>query len=201
MNEAVLAHLSKDHVLQKILSTVLPLPALTPTGLYLALLRAIVYQQLSIKAASTIWHRFVGLFPDQNPTPEQLLNQSVETLRTVGLSQQKAGYMHNIARYAIETNWEDEDFYQQTDLEIIEKLTTIKGVGKWTVEMLLIFDLQRPDVFPIGDLGIRQSMIALYNLETTAPKLLNQRLTEIAINWQPYRTFACRYLWQWKNEQ
>lgn len=193
------AHLAQDLVFKQILSEALPLPALAPTDLYTALLRAIVYQQLSIKAAGTIWQRFVALFPDQNPSPALLLQKDLPELRAVGLSQQKAGYMHNIAQYAIGNNWQDADFQHLADEKIIEKLTSIKGVGRWTVEMLLIFDLNRPDVFPIADLGIRQAMIELYGLDSSNAKKLNVKLLEIAANWQPYRTYASRYLWQWKN--
>lgn len=193
------AHLAQDLVFKQILSEALPLPALAPTNLYTALLRAIVYQQLSIKAAGTIWQRFVALFPNQNPSPDILLHKDLLELRAVGLSQQKAGYMHNIAQYAIDNQWQDADFQSLTDEQIIEKLTSIKGVGRWTVEMLLIFDLNRPDVFPIADLGIRQAMVELYRLDSSNAKKLNLKLLEIATNWQPYRTYASRYLWQWKN--
>jgi DNA-3-methyladenine glycosylase II len=193
------AHLAQDFVLKQILSEALPLPTLTPTDLYTALLRAIVYQQLSIKAAGTIWQRFVALFHNQNPSPDRLLHKDLPELRAVGLSQQKAGYMHNIAQYAIDNKWQDADFQSLADEEIITKLTSIKGVGRWTVEMLLIFDLNRPDVFPIADLGIRQTMVELYALDTSNAKKLNLKLLEIAANWQPYRTYASRYLWQWKN--
>jgi DNA-3-methyladenine glycosylase II len=108
--------------------------------------------------------------------------------------------MQNVAAFALENNFETVKWDQYNDAEISQMLTTIKGVGTWTVEMILMFTLGRPDVFPSKDLGIQQAIAGLYNINESGKKLLLQ-MTEIAEPWRPYRTLACRYLWHWKNNQ
>ncbi|HNI44762.1 MAG: DNA-3-methyladenine glycosylase 2 family protein [Chitinophagales bacterium] len=166
------------------------------TDIYGSLLRAIVFQQLSGKVAEVIYARFVGLFNEQYPEATTLAQMPIEMLRTVGLSNQKANYVKNIAAFSLEQNLHFDYINSLSDEELVQYLTQIKGVGRWTVEMLLIFTLQRPDVFPILDLGIRNAMIRLYEVEETGKAQL-QRLHEIAAVWQPHRTLACRYLWRW----
>jgi len=165
---------------------------------YEALSRSIVSQQLSVKAARTIYGRFLALFPNEIPDPDLVLKLDTDTLRSVGLSRQKAGYVQNVARYFKEHKLESFDWEKYTDEEIIELLTPIKGVGRWTVQMILMFNLNRPDVFPIDDLVVKNSMIQLYNVKEEG-KQLKVRLTEIAEKWRPYRSIACRYLWNWKD--
>lgn len=165
---------------------------------YYDLLESIVSQQLSVKAAATIHGRFMALFEDGIPYPEKLLALDVPTLRSVGLSNQKASYMHNVAAFFVQEKLHGANWDTLTDEEIIQKLTKIKGVGRWTVEMILMFTLGRPDVLPVDDLGIQQAMKRLYELEETG-KALRARMVEIAEPWRPYRTHACRYLWKWKD--
>jgi DNA-3-methyladenine glycosylase II len=198
MAETILA---KDQIFCKIFETVEILPPLETKDLYISLLSAIVSQQLSTKVAATIWQRFLLLFAEEKPLPNLVLAKTNEELRTVGLSQQKASYLKNIAEYALNTNWKDSKFYQQTDSEIIAELTSIKGVGVWTVEMLLIFAMNRPDVFSVGDLGIKQAMVKLYEIDESSMtvKALQKRMIEISENWKPHRSLACRYLWKWKD--
>ncbi len=198
MTPAILLHLSKDNQLKNVLESVEMIHWGGGTDVYFDLLESIVSQQLSVKAAATIHKRFVGLFEDGFPHPEKLLALDVPTLRAVGLSNQKAGYMQNVADFFVKEKLQDTDWAALTDEEIVQKLTQIKGVGRWTVEMILMFTLQRPDIFPIDDLGIRQAMIRLYGLEETG-KALRTRLVELAEPWRPYRTHACRYLWKWKD--
>lgn len=168
------------------------------TDVYFDLLESIVSQQLSVKAAATIHGRFVGLFEDGLPHPEKLLALDVPTLRAVGLSNQKAGYMLNVANFFVTEKLHGVDWSTMTDEEIIKRLTAIKGVGRWTVEMILMFTLNRPDILPVDDLGIQNAIKRLYELEETG-KALRIRMVEIAEPWRPYRTHACRYLWKWKD--
>lgn len=170
----------------------------TGNDVYSDLLESIVSQQLSVKAAATIHGRFIALFEDGFPHPEQLLALDVPTLRSVGLSNQKASYMRNVAEFFVQENLQAIDWSGFTDEEIIKKLTAIKGVGRWTVEMILMFTLNRPDVLPVDDLGIQNAMKRLYGLEETG-KILRARMVELAEPWRPYRTYACRYLWKWKD--
>ena len=175
------------------------LPDLQPNeDVYCALLESIVSQQLSVKAADTIFKRFLGLFEKQYPTPDILQAMDAEILRGVGLSRQKASYLQAVAEFHLRQGIDYQTLHTKTEDEIITYLTQIKGVGKWTVEMLLIFVLQRPDVLSVDDLGIQQGIKKLYNL-TTEGKELKKQMLEIAENWRPNRSLACRYLWRWKD--
>ncbi len=193
--------LAKDLIFKQIFEVIEPLKPLKTEDLYTSLLSAIVSQQLSVKAAATINERFLLLFPDKKPLANLLLSKTNEELRAVGLSQQKSSYLKNIAEYALAKEWNDTKFYSQTDEEIITELTSIKGVGKWTVEMLLIFAMNRPDVFSVGDLGIKQAIVKLYQIDESSMivKELQKKMLEISENWKPYRSTACRYLWKWKD--
>lgn len=192
------AHLSEDVHLKPILASVSP-PVFTPqTDVYFALLESIVSQQLSVKAADTIFKRFLSLFPDQYPHPELLLKLDVPSLRTVGLSAQKANYLHHTAHHFQANQLMSFTWEHATDEEVVQLLTQIKGVGKWTAEMILIFTLQRPDVFPVDDLGIQQAMIRLYHFDKH-DKQLKAKMLERSEPWRPWRTVAARYLWRWKD--
>lgn len=197
--EAAILHLKKDHKLQEIIqkTTITPF---SPSGkVYFDLLESIVSQQLSVRVADTIFQRFCALFPNNYPSPDALQAINTEQLRLVGLSNQKAGYMKNVATFALEHGLENHPWSNYSDTEIINILTQIKGVGRWTAQMILMFTLGRPDIFPVDDLGIQQAIIRLYALPETG-KALHQRMQEIATNWSPHRTIACRYLWAWKNQ-
>lgn len=167
-------------------------------GLYIDLLDSIVSQQLSGKVATVIFNRFLNLFPNREPHAELLAALDLPALRTVGLSQQKASYLINVAQFALQNDLENHPWHDMSDDEIVAFLTQIKGVGRWTVEMLLMFSLQRPDIFPIDDLGIRQAMILLFNFEETG-KALKDRMIACAEPWRPFRTLASRYLWRFKD--
>jgi len=197
MKKTILDHLYQDRLLKTAIEAV-DLPESAPSSdVYGSLLRSIVSQQLSVKAAATIYGRFLDLF-DQNPAPSILLDTDVETLRSVGLSKQKSGYMHNIARFFQENSLKNTAWETMSDEAIIQLLTQIKGVGVWTVQMILMFTLQREDVLPTADLGIQQAMQQLYNIEGKGKVLIKQMET-IAEPWKPYRSIACRYLWKWKD--
>lgn len=165
MNPRILTHLSRDPKLAEIMPLI-TLPEIDiHNDIYFDLLESIVSQQLSVKAAATIFGRFLALFPDKKPAPEAVLARSAEELRSCGLSGQKAGYIANIARYWIEHHEKNQDWMAMDDDTIIRELTSIKGVGKWTVQMILMFRLGRLDIFPVDDLGIRQGMVGLYGIE------------------------------------
>jgi DNA-3-methyladenine glycosylase II len=166
---------------------------------YLALLESIVSQQISVKAADAIFGKFRALFVEQYPAAELVIAKTEEELRSAGLSFQKIGYLRNVAAFHLERGIYFEQLQKLTDEEIVQYLIGIKGVGRWTVEMLLMFVLDRPDVFPIDDLVIRQKMIRAYAItDTLKGRELYKYLYEIAEKWRPYRTTACRYLWRWQ---
>ena len=169
------------------------------TDIHRALLASIVSQQLSVKAADTIFNRFLDLFENRDPDPGRITRLSVNSLRKAGLSQQKAGYIKNVAAFARQDDGLNySQLNKMTDEELISYLTQIKGVGRWTVEMLLMFAFDRKDVFSRDDLGIQQAMKQLYSMEHSGRELKN-RMLEVAENWRPYRSIVCKYLWQWKS--
>jgi len=158
-----------------------------------ALVRAIVYQQLSGKAAATIYERFKDLFTNNKfPSPSIVMEKSHEELRSVGLSNQKASYIHNIAN-AFYTGTIPKNINAIDDNEVIECLTTIKGVGPWTAEMFLMFTLNRPDVFPVTDLGIQKGFQLFFQLDKLPRP---DQMIKNAEPWRPYRTLASWYLWR-----
>ena len=158
-----------------------------------ALVRAIVYQQLSGKAAATIYERFKDLFTNNKfPSPAIVMEKSHEELRSVGLSNQKASYIHNIAN-AFYTGTIPKNINAIDDNEVIECLTTIKGVGPWTAEMFLMFTLNRPDVFPVTDLGIQKGFQLFFQLDKLPRP---DQMIKNADSWRPYRTLASWYLWR-----
>ncbi|MDX1666768.1 MAG: DNA-3-methyladenine glycosylase [Saprospiraceae bacterium] len=190
-------HLLKDDVLAPLVKQI-SLPDLDEgNDLYSDLIRSIISQQLSVKAAETIYRRFLALYSRGYPRPKAVLDMDAERMRQSGLSRQKTAYVKNVARFFLEEKPKPGRWSDMDDEEIIEYLTQIKGVGTWTAQMILMFSLNRPDIFPVGDLGIRQSMIELYELSGDR-KDVRQQLHDIAENWRPYRSVACRYLWAWK---
>jgi DNA-3-methyladenine glycosylase II len=184
----------KDPVMTKLVKR---LPAPEPRvkdDLYFALLDSVMGQQLSIKAADTIFARFLALFPNNYPDAKKLARMSVDKLRGAGLSAAKVNYAKNIALFHLRDPITNERLSHLSDDEIIAELTSIKGVGTWTVHMMLMFAMGRPDVFSPGDLVIRQMMVEQYGLKETGRALMD-RLHGIAANWVPNRSLGCRYLW------
>jgi DNA-3-methyladenine glycosylase II len=145
----------------------------SPMSVYDDLIRSVVSQQLSTSAAATIYGRFVASLTDSVPVHTQILNKSIEDLRSYGLSFQKAGYIQNITRHFIDNELFDYNWENHTDEEIISELSKIKGVGKWTVEMILMFSMYREDVLPLDDLIIRNHMISLYGVQSTGKQLIS----------------------------
>lgn len=202
MNESALTHIAQDPVMARIIAET-PAPKVFndyADDVYLALLESIVSQQISVKAADAIFARFRALFPDNYPHADALLLKTTDELRSAGLSFQKIKYLQSVAEFSLEKPIDRAHLDPMTDEEIVRYLVPIKGVGRWTVEMLLMFVMNRPDVFPIDDLVIRQRMVRAYPEQTAGltGKALYKVLHEIADAWRPYRTEASRYLWRWK---
>jgi DNA-3-methyladenine glycosylase II len=194
-----LSHLSKDKKLKRLIETQQPLNLDKRKDVPLYLIFSIISQQLSTKVAGTLRKRFLALYDGRNPGPEDVLGTSFETLRSIGLSNAKAGYVHNVARFAVEQGMEHRRLTKMDDEAIIAYLTQIKGVGRWTTEMLLMFCLGREDIFAIDDWGIQNAMIHLYKLDRTDKKAFREKLIRISGKWSPYRTYACLHLWRWKD--
>ncbi len=190
-------HLSKDPVLKEIIKNHQKLSLPKSKTVFHELVKSIVYQQISIKAAETIHNRMIDYIGTDDFLPEDLLLYSVDELRTVGLSNQKSGYILNIANFFVENKIEEEDWEKMSDEEIVEKLIGIKGVGEWTIQMILIFQLDRLDILPVKDLAIQQTMVRLYNIKSEKSKLLKDMIKK-AEPWRPYRSIASLYLWAWK---
>jgi DNA-3-methyladenine glycosylase II len=193
-----MAHLHKDPYISRVLHAVDTLDFSPSQKVYFDLLESIVSQQLSVKVAAVIFNRFLSLFPDNYPHPDLVISIETERLRSVGLSNQKAGYLQNVAQFALLNDLENKDWNVMSDDDIIQFLTQIKGVGTWTVQMLLIFSIGRQDVFPVDDLGIQQGMAKLFGLQETGKELKN-KMVELAEPWRPWRTVASRYVWRWKD--
>ena len=155
------------------------------------LIESIISQQLSTKAATTIYNRFLELFKKSAfPTPEEILKIDTEKLRGAGMSYSKASYIKNIALAFKEKQIDIKKIKKMNDEEVIKELTKIKGIGKWTAEMTLIFTLKRPDVFSLGDAGLKRAIKNLYKLEKEA------EILKLAQSWKPNRSIACWYLWR-----
>ena len=160
---------------------------------------AIVSQQLSTRVAAVIWGRFLGLYNRREPSCKRVLETPSEKLRSVGLSEAKVNYVKSVASFCLEHTITAKRLSTMSDEEVIHLLTQIKGVGVWTVQMLLMFSLERPDIFAPDDGGIQQAMAALYGLDNTNKRQLKVSMTAIAEQWSPYRSYACIHLWEWKD--
>jgi len=161
---------------------------------YAALVRTIVGQQLSTKAARSIWLRLVAHFDDKPPTPEQVLAADPDELRAAaGLSRSKTTYLRSLAEHVLDGSLELERLEELDDDAVIAELVAVKGIGEWSAHMFLMFQLARPDVLAPGDLGIRRGVQITYGLEAMPTPA---EVVELAERWRPYRTAACMYLWR-----
>ena len=164
-----------------------------PVDAYGMLLRSVIGQQLSVKAAATIHDRFTALFGGTTPTPEQLLDADPQALRDVGFSWRKVEYVRDLAEHVLSGELELDRLDELTDDEVIAEITAVRGFGVWSAHMFLIFFLERPDVLPTGDLGVRRAAQLAYGLgEMPSPA----ELEEIGEPWRPHRTLASIYLWE-----
>ena len=162
------------------------------------LMASIISQQLSTKVAAIIFSRFLDLFDGKEPSCEQVLKCT--NLRSIGLSQSKVHYIQNVAEFFIANQITDKQLYAMEPDAIIDLLTQIKGVGKWTVQMLMLFSLGQEDVFAVDDLGIQQAMIRLYKIKYDTKKELHAKMLAISSKYTPYSSYACLHLWQWKDQ-
>jgi len=160
---------------------------------YGTLLRTVIGQQLSAKAAFTIHGRVLELYGGEHPSPEQLLATPEEDLRACGLSGRKVEYMRSLAEHVQDGSLELERMDELSDEEAIEEIVAVRGFGEWSAQMFLMFFLERPDVLPTGDLGIRKAVQLRYQLDDLPDP---EELTKIAEAWRPHRSLACIYLWE-----
>lgn len=192
-------HLSKDPVMQKLIATHGVFSLKKERDIYLYLCYSIMGQQLSTRVADVLRERFLALYPKGKPTAAQILATPFETLRSIGLSNAKAQYVLNVAAFEETHGMGVKQLNRMDDAEVKAYLTTIKGVGNWTVEMLLMFALGRENVFAPDDLGIQVAMQKLYRVSFTDKRKAKQRMEKISEKWSPYRTYACLHLWRHKD--
>ena len=194
-----LAHLNKDKKLRQIIALQQPYLLVKKKNVYLHLCSSIMSQQLNTKVASIIHNRFLSLYKNKKPSLQQIIDTPFETLRSIGLSNAKVRYIQNVCSFFLTEKITDATLDKMSNEAIIAYLSQIKGVGQWTVEMILMFTLGREDVFAMDDLGIQQSFAKLYQLDTSDKKALKVKMIELSAKWSPYRTYACKYLWGWKD--
>jgi DNA-3-methyladenine glycosylase II len=191
------AHLSRvDLVLREIIRAVGPCMLAPRRDYFVKLCQSIFTQQISTAVATVLFGRFRDQFPSRRPTPTavlKFLKSDEQIIRLVGLSRQKKAYLEDLATKWIDGHIPSRRFASMDDEAIVQSLTQVKGIGRWTVEMFLIFCLNRPDVFPVDDLGVRKSAQLVYGLKELPGK---QELTELGEKWRPWRTVATWYLWR-----
>lgn len=192
-----IAHLKKSDPTLKIIIEDITLRSLAGRadahGYFEALVEAIVSQQLSIKAADTIFARFAAITPGKKfPTPRAILKIPAAKMRTCGLSRMKVSFIKDLAKKTLDGSLNFKTIDTLTDEEVIEHLTRVKGIGRWTAEMFLIFSLRRDDVFSYGDLGLRNAMQRIYKMKKPPSPAQAERITA---RWKPYRSLGSRYLW------
>jgi DNA-3-methyladenine glycosylase II len=189
-------HLSKnDPLMSQIISKYGPCTIEPHTNYYEELVSSIISQQLSVKAASTIYNRFKDLYGGKNPTPEQILQTDIEQIRQIGASYAKANYIKDLAVHILDSKLDLERIATLENKVVIEQLTAVKGIGEWSAHMFMIFCLGRLDILPWGDLGVRKSMQQVYDLHELPNK---NQMIEISQknNWSPYESVASWYLWK-----
>ena len=194
--DEALAHLrSSDAVLARVIDAAVPYAPAHRDDPYAALLRTILFQQLAGAAAMAIQRRWLALYGDtgSTPTPEQLAATTDEQFRSAGVSRQKAGYMRDLAMHVADGRLDFGELPGLPDDEIVKRITAVKGLGEWSAHMFLMFHLGRPDVLPIGDLGVRNGMRLAYGLEETPTPA---RAREIGAPWAPYRSVGSWYMWR-----
>lgn len=193
------AHLSKDKKLKKLVESAEPHQLKKRKNICSYLCASIMSQQLSTKVATVIHNRFLALYGGKEPLPQQIIDTPFDKLRGIGLSNAKVNYVKNVAQFELDFGMDAKRLHKMDNEEVIAYLTQIKGVGRWTTEMLLMFALGREDVFAVDDLGIQNAMINLYKLDNSDKKKLREDMLRISKKWSPYRTYACLHLWQWKD--
>ncbi len=192
-------HLSKDKKLKKLVEAGESHQLKKRKNICTYLCASIMSQQLSVKVADVIYKRFITIYGGKEPKARQIIDTPFEILRGIGLSNAKVSYVKNVAQFELDFGMEAKKLDKMTNEEVIDYLIVIKGVGRWTIEMLLMFALGREDVFAVDDLGIQNAMIKLYKLDNTDKKQLKENMLRLSAKWSPYRTYACVHLWRWKD--
>lgn len=196
MYDEAIAHLSQhDPILANVINAYDPPSFQKHTNYYQELVESIISQQLSVKAAASILKRFVDHFGGSFPSPEKILETDIETFRSLGLSRPKASYIRDLAERVYDGRVSFDHLDTLSNDEIITELTAVKGVGVWTVHMFLMFCMGRLDVLAYGDLGIRNGIKQLYDLDRIPDQAEVERIAEIN-KWHPYETVACWYIWR-----
>ncbi|MDI9337434.1 MAG: DNA-3-methyladenine glycosylase 2 family protein [Alphaproteobacteria bacterium] len=191
-------HLSKDKILKPLVKEndfILD----KKNNILTHMIRSVISQQLSTKVAAVIYDRFLNLYNHRFPTCDHILDTPFNELKSIGLSKNKTQYVYNVAQFFLDNHLQDKMLHKMTNDQLIELLTQIKGIGKWSVQMLLMFVFGREDVFAIDDLGIKQTMVKLYNIQANSKKDVQNQLLLISDFWKPYRTYACLHLWHHKD--
>ena len=192
--EAARKHLLRaDPVMRDIVKNVGPFTIELRGRPYQSLMRALLYQQLAGAAAAAIERRFLALYGGRAPEPRELLATAPEDLRAAGLSRQKSSYLRSLAEHFSDGLLNDRELLRMDDEAIVEAVCQVKGVGRWTADMLLLFCVGRPDVLPVGDLGVRASMMKAYGLDALPDPATMERIAE---PWRPYRGAGAWYLWR-----
>jgi DNA-3-methyladenine glycosylase II len=190
--------LSRDPVLRAVIRKVGPCTLAPRRDYFVKLCQSIFTQQISTRVAAVLFHRFRSHFPRRQPTPAKVLEflrtRDEETIRSVGLSRQKRRYVEDLAAHFADGRVKTRRFASMDDEAIVQALLPIKGIGRWTVEMFLIFCLNRPDVWPVDDLGVRVNAGRAHGMKETPTK---QQLIELGEKWRPWRTIASWYLWRY----
>ncbi len=187
--------LAKDKKAQELFKHPVIIPEKTK-NVTMSLVWSIMSQQLSIQVAKVMHGRFLALYGGKFPSPKTIRATPVEKIRAIGISQSKANYIHNVAEFIDTKKITVSKLDKMTDEEVIALLTEIKGVGRWTVEMLLIFGLKREDVFAVDDLGIQKAMIQLFKLQDLDKKELRLKMASLSKRWSPYRSYICLHMWR-----
>ncbi|HLL61118.1 MAG TPA: DNA-3-methyladenine glycosylase [Candidatus Nitrosocosmicus sp.] len=194
MNKKILEHFKKvDPILYSCAKKVEIYEGNDLPDLYSHLCDAIISQQLSEKAGTTILNRFKALFPNNIITPEKVQELTVEEIRQAGLSYSKVSYIKDLAQKIVDKEVELNKLHEMNEDDVIKELTKVKGIGPWTAEMFLMFALKRDDVFSCGDLGLKRAIQKMYGF-TKEPT--TEEMLKISQKWSPYRTYACRILWK-----
>lgn len=194
LNKA-LRHLKKDTVLKVLINRFGVINYSPPADRFTNLVSEIIGQQLSGRAADTIYNRFLTLFPNKKFTPDLILDIEDLTLRNCGMSWAKARSLHDLSQKVLDKIIQLDKLDSLSDEEVIEHLTQVKGIGRWTAEMKLMFALQRPDILPLDDVGIQNAFVKHYGLNRKH-KNLQKNMLKIGGSWRPFRTIACWYLWK-----
>lgn len=187
--------LSKDKKAALLLKDAIVIPGKTK-NITESLVWSIMGQQLSIQVAKVMFSRFKDLYGGRFPSARRIRNTPVEKIRSIGVSESKANYIKNVAEFIDSKKITVSKLDQMSDEEIIDLLTEIKGVGRWTVEMLLIFGLKREDVFALDDLGVQKAMIHLFKLQHLDKKSLREKMISLSQRWSPYRSYICLHMWR-----